>query len=176
MKKTFQVKLEGIVASLCSYCSYSTCSTINMHVPLRLDLRLPVHVLDKLSQRLLVGGQEVAVAADGSWLLLVRWTFRRQNHARIALSWTRRTSHAPHPIRAQESQSTSSHIYVAPEAARFLRSTVMGVGERNTRAKVVVYKRKRDEYEMGEKWKLTLVVVTSLFWTTWSERTYEIAC
>jgi len=72
MKKTFQVKLEGIVASLCSYCSYSTCSTINMHVLLPLDLRLPVHALDKLSQRLLVGGQKVAVVADGSCLLLLR--------------------------------------------------------------------------------------------------------
>jgi len=71
MKKTFQVKLEGIVASLCSYCSYSTC-TINMHALLRLDLRLPVHALDKLSQRLLVGGQKVAVVADGSCLLLLR--------------------------------------------------------------------------------------------------------
>ncbi len=81
-----------------------------MHALLRLDLRLPVHALDKLSQRLLVGGQEVAVA-----------------------------------------KSTRSHIYVAAEAARFLRSTVMGVGERNTKAKVVVYKRRRDEYGWVEK-------------------------
>jgi hypothetical protein len=54
LKKPFKVKLEGIVASLCSYCN--TYSTINTHALLRLDLRLPVHALDKLGQRLLVGG------------------------------------------------------------------------------------------------------------------------
>jgi len=43
-----------------------------MHTLLRLELHLPVHTFDKLSQRLLVGGQEVEVAADGSWPLLLR--------------------------------------------------------------------------------------------------------